>query len=161
MNLKRNLFLLSLATIFGVLAFSVAASYARNGADDPPGDDRGGLSAGTDDSPGDDSSGGGDGGDAVRRTGSCSGNSRAKIKAKHDDGRIEVEFEVDQNRVGVPWKVRIRQNGRLVVNVTRRTRAPSGSVSVERRLRNRAGPDRFVARATRASGETCRASVSL
>ena len=160
MNLKRNLLLLSLATLFGVVAFGVAASYAKDGADDPPGDDRGGLTAGTDDSPGDDSSGGG-GGDAVRRTGSCSGSSTSKLKAKHDDGRIEVEFEVDQNRVGVPWKVRIRQNGRLVVNVTRRTRAPSGSFSLERRLRNRAGTDRIVARATRAGGETCRASLSI
>ena len=27
------------------------------------------------------------------------------LKVKHDDGRIEVEFEVDQNRNGVAWHV--------------------------------------------------------
>jgi hypothetical protein len=160
MNLKRNIALLIAATVLGVLALSVASSYARNGADDPPGDDRGGL---TPVSPVDDN-GGGSGGsrsdDRVIRRGSCSGRSNWKLKAKHDDGRIEVELEVDQNRNGVPWRVRIRQNGALVVNTTRRTRAPSGSFSLERRLRDRAGSDRFVARATR-RGETCRASLTL
>ena len=38
-------------------------------------------------------------GDVVR-TGACSGASDWKLKLSPDDGRIELEFEVDQNKVG-------------------------------------------------------------
>ena len=47
------------------------------------------------------------------KSGSCSGSATWKLKAKLDDGRIETEFEVDQNRVGRRWHVKIRRNGVL------------------------------------------------
>ncbi|HEV2726693.1 MAG TPA: hypothetical protein VGV34_00275, partial [Solirubrobacterales bacterium] len=34
----------------------------------------------------------------VRKAGSCTGSTSAKIKLSPEDGRIETEFEVDQNR---------------------------------------------------------------
>ena len=40
------------------------------------------------------------GGGDVRTSGSCSGRAHWKLKAKPDDGRIEVEGEVDSNRSG-------------------------------------------------------------
>ena len=40
------------------------------------------------------------GGGDVRAKGKCSASSTSKIKIKADNGRIETEFEVDQNRVG-------------------------------------------------------------
>ena len=43
--------------------------------------------------------------------GSCTGSSTAKLKLSEDDGRIEVEFEVDQNRNGVAWTVVLERNG--------------------------------------------------
>jgi len=101
------------------------------------------------------------GGRGIIKTGKCSASSHWKLKAKSDDGRIETEFEVDQNRAGVTWKVTIRDNGARVVNTRATTHAPSGSFSVERRLRDRAGSDRISARATSPSGEVCRASVSV
>ena len=52
-------------------------------------------------------------GDILRR-GVCTGASTSKIKLSEENGRIEVEFEVDQNRNGVRWNVVIRQNGRSV-----------------------------------------------
>ena len=73
------------------------------------------------------------GDDDVRSAGKCNGSSTAKIKAKPDDGRIEVEFEVDQNRNGVRWKVRLKDNGDVVFRGSRKTRGPSGSFSLERR----------------------------
>jgi O-acetylhomoserine/O-acetylserine sulfhydrylase-like pyridoxal-dependent enzyme len=101
------------------------------------------------------------GGDVVR-TGTCSGNSTTKIKAKFRDGGIEAEFEVDQNRNGVTWRVRIKQDGDLVWHGTRTTRAPSGSFSVDRRLRNTAGSDTIVGRAVNPNtGEVCHARVVL
>lgn len=96
----------------------------------------------------------------VVTSGSCSANSTFKLKAKPDDGKLEVEFQVDQNRAGVKWNYRIRRNGKSVAAGTRTTRAPSGSFSVERRIANPAGRDRISAVARRA-GETCRASLSI
>jgi len=96
------------------------------------------------------------GGDGVRVAGKCSVNSTSKLKVKHDNRRLEVEFEVDQNRTGVPWAVEIRQDGRLVIQATRTTLAPSGSFSLERHIAGTKGL--ITARAIRA-GETCTASA--
>ncbi len=98
----------------------------------------------------------------VRANGSCSGATDWKLKAKPDDGRIEVEFEVDSNVNGQTWAVRIRDNGQLVFSGNRTTHAPSGSFEVERHVANRAGSDAFVARATNTrSGEVCVGRVTL
>jgi hypothetical protein len=96
-----------------------------------------------------------------RVAGRCTGGSSAKLKAKHDDGRLETEFEVDQNRNGVTWTVRLRRDGRLVVRTRARTKAPSGSFSVERRIGDPAGSDRITARATSPSGEVCTARLTI
>src|SRR5690349_7253907 len=77
----------------------------------------------------------------VQRTGSCSGSADWKLKAKQDDGRIEVEFEVDSNRNGQAWAVRPKRDGVLFMSGTRTTLAPSGSFEVERKIANRAGSD--------------------
>lgn len=150
MNTSRAI---AISLVLAVTALAPAAAVARNGADDAPGsaDDSGGLRA----------EGAKRGDRAKRVTGSCTANATAKIKAKHDDGRIETEFEVDQNRNGVVWKVTIRRNGALAVSTTATTRAPSGSFSVERRIADRAGTDRITARATSPSGQVCTASVSI
>jgi hypothetical protein len=94
-------------------------------------------------------------------SGSCTKNSTSKLKVKLDDGRLETEFEVDQNRNGVKWNVTVRRNGKVAVKTTRRTHAPSGSFSLERKLANGAGKDRIAARATSPSGEVCTASLSF
>ena len=80
------------------------------------------------------------GGDAVRTSGACSnGPGVWKLKGKADNGVIEVEFEVDTNRVGQVWHVRITDNGDVVVNRDVTTKAPSGSFTVHARPTNRAG----------------------
>ena len=66
------------------------------------------------------------------RAASARKSSTAKLKLSREDRGIEVEFEVDQNRNGVPWKVTLRRNGSLVASTTHDTRAPSGSFSVRR-----------------------------
>jgi hypothetical protein len=93
---------------------------------------------------------------AVIRTGSCSGSADWKLKAKHDDGRIELEWEVDSNRSGQTWQVRVRDNGVRVVATRATTAGRSGSFSIERRIGNRAGSDSLVARARDlATGQVC------
>ena len=92
----------------------------------------------------------------VIRTGGCTLRSDWKLKLSADNGRIEVEYEVDQNRVGDVWRVRLRHNSDLVFSGTRVTRAPSGSFEVRILQRNRAGDDVFTARAVNArTGEIC------
>jgi len=101
-------------------------------------------------------------GDEVRRTGTCTGRAEVKIKAKHDDGRIELEAEVDSNRNGQVWRWSIRHNGDLSFVGRARTVAPSGSFTVERRALNAAGIDAFKFRARhRASGQVCVVGVKL
>lgn len=90
--------------------------------------------------------------------GTCSQQSTSKLKLIRDDGRIEVEFEVDQNRSGVPWKVTLRRNGTRVASLTAKTSGASGSFEIRRLIADRPGTDRISARATRASGEVCTAS---
>jgi hypothetical protein len=99
----------------------------------------------------------------VTRTGVCSGlGANWKLKAKHDDGRVETEFEVDQNRNGRRWNVVIRRNGVVVFRGSRITRPPSGSFSVNRRIANAAGRDRIVATARSVvGGGVCRGVVTV
>ncbi|HEY2604043.1 MAG TPA: hypothetical protein VGI67_20965 [Thermoleophilaceae bacterium] len=101
------------------------------------------------------------GNDGKQVTGKCTKSASSKLKVKPDDGRLETEFEVDQNRSGVRWKVTLRLGAKLAVKTTARTKAPSGSFSLERRLADRAGKDKIAARATSPSGEVCSASLSI
>jgi hypothetical protein len=96
----------------------------------------------------------------VLRAGTCTQASTSKLKLGPEDGGIEVEFGVDQNRNGVRWKVVVVRNGAVVASRTRVTRGPSGSFELELVTRNVSGTDRFVARATRA-GETCTARAAI
>jgi hypothetical protein len=101
-------------------------------------------------------------GDDVRRTGQCSGSADWKLKAKHDDGRVEVEWEVDSNRSGQTWRVRVFDNGDRVVATRATTHGPSGSFSVERKIADQAGSDHIVARARHlATGQVCSGSLTL
>lgn len=102
------------------------------------------------------------GDDRVIQQGSCSGSTDWKIKAKPDDGRIEVEAEIDSNRSGQAWRWVLRHNGSVSARGTAQTAGPSGSFSVERRTVDASGTDRFTFRATNPrSGEVCVARVAL
>ena len=98
-------------------------------------------------------------GDVVR-AGTCTGASTSKVKLSDEDGRIEVEVEVDQNRNGVRWTVALYRNGAFVGRRARVTRGPSGSFEARFLTPNGAGADRFVARASRV-GERCVARASF
>jgi hypothetical protein len=87
------------------------------------------------------------GGDAVRASGGCDGSAVWKLKAKHDNGAIEVEYEVDSNISGQVWKVRLKDNGDRFFAGKRTTGGASGSFSVHTMTANRAGDDVIRARA--------------
>lgn len=141
---RGALAIVSTALAAGVLAAAPLAA-ARNGADDGSASSRGG------------------GGKAavVRVAGTCTDGSTAKLKIKPDNGRVEVEFEVDENRNRSRWGVALKRNGKRVVSRAAVTRAPSGSFSVKARVA-RSPRTRIVAVARRAAtGEVCRATATL
>jgi hypothetical protein len=98
----------------------------------------------------------------VIQRGDCSGSAVWKLKAKPDDGRLEVEGEVDSNRNGQSWNWQILHNGQVVQRGTAQTAGPSGSFSIERRVADAAGVDRIGWRAVNpASGQTCLGNVRI
>jgi hypothetical protein len=99
--------------------------------------------------------------DRVRR-GSCSGSTDWKVKVGPEDGRLEVEGEVDSNRSGQTWRWSLVHNGSVSAHGTRTTSGRSGSFEVRRVSVNLRGTDSFVFRATNVrSGETCRGTVNF
>ena len=144
---------ITLSLALASMALTPAAALARNGADDNPNvrDNHGAQRA--------DHNSGRNTASSVK--GKCTRGSTSKLKVKPDNSRLQTEFEVDQNRNGVTWKVTISRNGRLAITTQATTRAPSGSFSVERRLANSAGTDKITAKATSPSGEICTASITV
>ena len=102
------------------------------------------------------------GGDAVRTHGACQGPAVWKLKAKSDNGRIELEGEVDSNKTGQVWAWTMKHNGSVSARGKNTTRGASGSFSVERLMANLAGTDHFVFRAVhRGTGDVCRGTISF
>src|SRR5512145_1734955 len=97
--------------------------------------------------------------DVVRR-GSCSDGARWRLELKDDGSRIEVDFEVHRSPAGDAWGVRLRHDGDVFFQGTRT--ADSGDFSVDRRVRDGSGTDRFVARATdHSTNEVCRGTANI
>ena len=101
----------------------------------------------------------GDDDDRVIRTGSCSAGAGWKLKVKTDDGRLEVEGEVDSNVAGQQWRWTIRHNGSVSDRGTATTTARSGSFDVERKIVDLAGTDAVAFKAVR-DGQVCRGVVN-
>jgi hypothetical protein len=99
--------------------------------------------------------------DVIRR-GDCTGLADWKLKVGPEDGRLEVEGEIDSNRAGQRWTWVLRHNGTQIASGVRYTAGASGSFEVRRVPRDLAGRDTFVFRAVRpATGQVCRGTVSF
>jgi hypothetical protein len=98
----------------------------------------------------------------VERSGACGRRSDWKLKLSPEDGRIEVEFEVDQNVNGHRWRVVMGHDGKRFFKGHRTTHAPSGSFELRRVANNHRGLDRFKAQARNLStGEVCRGTAAF
>ncbi|HSF37526.1 MAG TPA: hypothetical protein VLA70_15490 [Nocardioides sp.] len=97
--------------------------------------------------------------DRVIVTGRCSSGADWKLKVKTDDGRLEVEGEVDSNVAGQRWRWALRHNGSVSDRGVSTTTPRSGSFEVERKIVDLAGTDRVVFRAVH-DGQTCRGVVN-
>jgi hypothetical protein len=96
----------------------------------------------------------------VTNSGSCSQHGTFKLTAKHDDAALEVEYEVDTNRVGQRFTVRLTDNGTVILKRTLTTAGRSGSFSVSKRTADRAGSDVIRARAVSGTN-VCGGRVSV
>lgn len=96
------------------------------------------------------------------RVGRCSAGSVWDLYVGREDGRrLEVDFEVDSQRRGETWRVRLKNDGQVFFRGTRTTNRV-GEFDVERYTRDGRGTDKIVARAKSLStGEVCRAVVRL
>lgn len=102
------------------------------------------------------------GGDAIVKRGNCSAATDWKLKVKTDDSGLEVEGEIDSNKVGQTWTFRLVHNGVTAARGTRTTKAPSGSFEVRRVVTNLSGTDTLVLRAADAkTGESCVGTVKF
>jgi hypothetical protein len=96
----------------------------------------------------------------VEATGSCTGGGTWELKAKTDDGGLEVEFEVDTNVAGQVFNVRVTDGPTVVFAGKQTTAGRSGSFSVERLTADRVGRDTVKAVAKR-PGVTCTGTVRI
>lgn len=143
--MRRGIVAITSAAL-AVSLVAVPGAMAKHGADDGPGDDRGGSRAADD----------------VRVRGACTLSSTAKLKLSPEDGRVEVEFEVDENRNGSRWGVTLTRNGTRVVSRAATTRAPSGSFEARAVIAAGSPRTKVTAVARRAAtGEVCRATATL
>jgi hypothetical protein len=100
-------------------------------------------------------------GDVIRE-GSCSGASDWKLKLSPENGKIEVDYEVDSNKVGQTWRVKLFHDGDRFFVGTRETAGASGSFTVRKVVGNHSGTDSFRARARNLStDEVCGGSASF
>ena len=90
-------------------------------------------------------------GDVIKR-GSCSGASDWKLKLSPENGKIEVEYEVDSNHAGQTWRVKLFENGNRIFVGTKTTQGASGSFTVRKLAANTAGSDSFRAQARNLAG---------
>jgi hypothetical protein len=95
------------------------------------------------------------------RHGNCTRTSDWELELEKEHGRIEVKVDLDTNRSGRAWQVRLWHNGSLTTSVVRRTQR-DGDLEVERIRTDRRGTDTFRFRAVdRVNGEVCTGSLSI
>lgn len=96
---------------------------------------------------------------AVERSERCDG-ARIELSVEKDDGRFEVEADVDDAPRGSQWRVTLLQDGKRFFTDVRRA-DDDGDVSVDRERRNTAGKDVFTFRANKVgTGGSCLITIT-
>ncbi len=93
--------------------------------------------------------------------GRCSARSTWDLNLEKENGRIDIDVEIDSPTAGQRWTIKVTHEGRTVVNRTRTTDR-DGEVEVSKHVPNTRGKDKVTFRATnRTTGEVCRATLSI
>lgn len=97
----------------------------------------------------------------VTASGSCT-SATWKLKASPEDGRLEVEGEIDSNKAGQTWWWSLNQNGSRIAGTKATTAGRSGSFEVRKVAGNKKGTDTFVFTARRSgTSVVCRGVVKI
>lgn len=83
-----------------------------------------------------------------------------KLKVSPEDGGMEVEYELDQNRTGKRWSLRMSLDGQQVASGSRVTAGRSGSFEWRVVTADPAGTNTWTVTARRGS-TTCTLSASM
>jgi hypothetical protein len=95
----------------------------------------------------------------TEKRGSCSSGARYDYEVEKDDGRFEVNFEVDSNRTNEQWRIQLWQDGKRYYSAVRTT-DHEGEADAEQNRPNTRGKDHFKARAVSlSSGEVCTVKI--
>ena len=98
---------------------------------------------------------------AVQNQKSCAG-ANVKLEAERDDGRHEVQVDIDNGQRGERWRVKLFQNGDRFVNVVRTVGGDDRDIDLDRDRRNTAGTDTYKLRAKNLrTGGACTLRVTL
>jgi hypothetical protein len=93
------------------------------------------------------------------RQSACGGGVKSKVSASPENGRIEVEYEVDNAQPGDTWRIVIRRNGKVILRTRKRVNA-AGNAEIRVLTPNGNGNERIAASATRVGGGgSCEATV--
>src|SRR5262245_17570045 len=104
---------------------------------------------------------GGGGGGEVRVAGVCGRGVTASLRARADDGRIEVRFRLRQRRGRGVWRITIVHEQRVSSRATKRTTRSDDSFELRRMLPDLQGSDTVVVHAWGPNGVSCRATATL
>lgn len=84
---------------------------------------------------------------AAEKSQRCDG-ARMELSVEKDDGKFEVEAEIDDARPGSRWRIVLRHDGKRYFNDVRRADG-DGDIEIDRDRRNTAGRDVFTMRVNR------------
>lgn len=99
-------------------------------------------------------------GDVIRRV-ICTGQAEIKLKASPENGRIEVEAEIDEAVPGQRWNLVLKSNSSVIFRGDR-TVNRFGNIEVRQLTNNGAGPERISAAARNLqTGERCNVAVTF
>lgn len=84
---------------------------------------------------------------AVDKSQRCDG-ARMELSVERDDGRFEVEADIDDADPGSRWRIALRQDGNRFFKDVRRANG-DGDISVDRNRPDTAGRDVFALRVNR------------
>ncbi|MDQ3874637.1 MAG: hypothetical protein M3322_03660 [Actinomycetota bacterium] len=102
----------------------------------------------------------GDDRDEVRVRGACTGRSEAQLRLRTDDGRIRVEFELENGGPSTRWKIVVLHERRTAWRGSVRT-GRRRSLRLRRTVADWFGTETVAVRASSRGGETCRASATI
>lgn len=98
---------------------------------------------------------------AVQNQTSCAG-ATVTLEAERDDGRHEVQVDIDNGQRGERWRVKLFQDGDRFVNVVRTVGGDDRDIDLDRDRRNTAGTDTYKLRAKNLrTGGACTLRVTL